>query len=290
LGRRRLTAAFAQAFHEIQQQGERASMAFLQDTGRMVSESVVGAGYTLKLLLRSLGQSHAIVHRFREVLDQMFYTGVRTLPVVLVVATFAGMILALQTGIELRRIGQANMIGVIVAQAMCREMGPFITGTIIAATVGSKMAAELGTMNVSEEITALEVMSIDPVRFLVMPRTLALSVMCPVLTLLSDVIGILGGGIVAEMHLGVGYTFFVNRAIESLTELDGGIPKDVYVGLFKAWVFGLTIATIGCAAGLRAQNGALGVGRAVQQAVKNSVLLIIIQGYIITWLFYYLLG
>ena len=265
-------------------------MALLQDTGRMLSDAVLGAGYTVGLLLRTFGQTHAVLRRFRDVIDQMFFTGVRTLPVVLVVATFAGMILALQTGIELRSFGQANMIGVIVAQAMCREMGPFITGTILAATVGSKMAAELGTMNVSEEITALEVMSIDPVRFLVMPRTLALSLMCPLLTLFSDIIGIFGGGVVAQMHLGVSMPFYMNRVTESLTSLDGGIPKDVYVGLFKAWVFGITIAVIGCGAGLRATDGALGVGRAVQQAVKNSVLLIIILGYVITWFFYYLLG
>lgn len=264
-------------------------MALLQDTGRMVHGSVLGAGYTVKLLLATFQRSPAVLSRFREILDQMFNTGVRTLPVVMVVAVFAGMILSLQTGIELRRVGQANMIGAIVAQAMCREMGPFITGTILAATVGSKMAAELGTMNVSEEITALEVMSIDPVRFLVMPRTLALSVMCPVLTLFSDVIGILGGGIVAQMHLGSSFHFYMNRVIESLTDLHGGLPKDLYVGLFKAWVFGVTISTVGCAAGLRAQGGALGVGGAVQQAVKNSVLLIIVLGYVITWFFYYLL-
>ncbi len=265
-------------------------MAAFQDTGSFVRERVEGAGYTTRLLLCTLRLSYVIPKKYREVLDQMFATGVRTLPVALVVAVFAGMILSLQTGIELKRIGQQSMIGGIVAQALCREMGPFITGLIVAATVGSKMAAEIGTMAVSEEVTALEVMSIDPVRFLVLPRVIALSLMCPVLTVFADLVGILGGGFVAQVHLDTSFGFYYKAVIESLTVLEGGLPKDVYVGLFKAWVFGLTIATVGCSAGLRATGGALGVGRAVQQAVVNSMLLIIVLGYIITWFFYYVLG
>ncbi len=220
----------------------------------------------------------------------MFITGVRPLPVTLFVAVFAGMILALQTGIELRATGTHTIIGNIVALSMAREMGPFITGTILAATVGSAMAAEIGTMNVSEEITALEVMSIDPVRYLVMPRVLALTVMCPILTLFSVAIGIVGGGFVARLHLDISFPFYLNSVIESLTSAGRGLPKDIYVGIFKGLVFGATIATVGCAAGLRADGGALGVGRAVQTAVRNSILLIIVFGYIITWFFFYLLG
>jgi phospholipid/cholesterol/gamma-HCH transport system permease protein len=266
-------------------------MGVLSETGRQVRTTSEGAGFTVQILLRTLALTASVPRKLRPILDQMFVTGVRTVPVVLLVAVFAGMILALQTGIEFRRIGGLeNLIGSVVAVSMCREMGPFMTGIILAATVGSAMAAELGTMTVSEEVDALEVMSVDPVRYLVLPRVVALSVMCPLLTFLTDGVGILGGAIVAQTHLGVSTSLYFNSVRDSLLAPDQPFPKDIYVGLFKAFVFGVTIALVGCSNGLRAEGGALGVGHAVQQAVKNSVLLIIVLGYIITWLFYFVLG
>lgn len=262
-------------------------MTVFADAGAFVREQVVGAGYTVGLLMRSLAALVAIPKRVRFILDQMFVTGVRPLPVTLFVAVFAGMILSLQTGIELRSTGTHTMIGNIIALSMCREMGPFITAVILAATVGSRMAAELGTMNVSEEITALEVMSIDPVRFLVMPRVVALALMCPALTVFSNLVGILGGSLIAQVHLDISFPFYMNSVRESLSSQVGLLPKDVWVGIFKAFIFGVTIAVVGCASGLRARGGALGVGQAVQTAVRNSILLIIVLGYIVTWFFFY---
>lgn len=264
-------------------------MSVLEDAGGFLRRHIEGAGFTVHLLLRSLLGLVALPKRFRFVLDQMFVTGVRPLPVTLFVAVFAGMILSLQTGIELRSTGTHTMIGNIIALSMCREMGPFITGVILAATVGSRMAAELGTMNVSEEITALEVMSIDPVRFLVMPRVVGLALMCPVLTVFANAVGILGGSIVAQVHLDISLPFYMNSVRETLSAQTGLLPKDVWVGIFKALIFGITIAIVGCASGLRARGGALGVGSAVQSAVRNSILLIIVLGYIVTWFFFYFL-
>jgi phospholipid/cholesterol/gamma-HCH transport system permease protein len=229
-----------------------------------------------------------IPRRLRFLLDNCFNAGVRALPVTLVVAAFAGAILAMQTGIELRRFGNTNVLGTITALSMCREMGPFITGVILAATVGSSIAAEIGTMKVSEEIDALEVMSIDPVDYLVLPRVLALALMCPLLTVLSNLIGIYGGSIIAEQNLGVSPDLYWTGAIESLTSSGTLLPKEVYVGLLKSLIFGVAIATVSCAAGLKARGGALGVGLAVQTAVRNSVLLIIVLGFVITWFFYFL--
>jgi phospholipid/cholesterol/gamma-HCH transport system permease protein len=208
----------------------------------------------------------------------------------MIVAAFAGAILAMQTGIELRRFGDTGVLGNITALSMCREMGPFITGVILAATVGSSMAAELGTMKVSDEITALEVMSVDPVDYLVLPRVVAMAVMCPLVTALSDLIGIFGGSIIAEQNLGVSQTLFWHSARDALMSSGTLLPKEVYVGLFKALVFGTTVATVSCASGLRAEGGALGVGLAVQTAVRNSVILIIVFGFILTWFFYFLAG
>lgn len=262
-------------------------MGVLNDTGRYLRTSIEGAGYSVNLLLRSLVQSVFLPRKMRPTLDMMFAAGVKTIPVVVIVAVFAGMILALQTGIELKRIGSEGIIGSLVAISMTREMGPFITALIIAATVGSAIAAEIGTMSVSEEILALEVMSVDPVRFLVMPRVIALSLMVPILIGLADILGIIGGGFVASAQLGVGMPHYFKSVRESLMDPTALLPKDIWTGLFKGWVFGIVIAVVSCASGLRATGGALGVGRAVQMAVIQSFLLIIILGYIITWFFYF---
>jgi len=207
---------------------------------------------------------------------------------VLLVGLFIGMIVSLQTGIELARIGQQDQIGVLVAVTMAREMGPFITATILAATVGSAMAAELGTMAVSDELAALEVLSVDRVSFLVMPRLVALAIAAPLLTILCDTIGIFGGGFVAQSQLNVTFQLYIDSAIDALRTpaLTIPVPKDVYTGLFKAFVFGVLIAAIGCSSGIRTSGGALGVGRATRQAVRDSIIAIIVSNYFMTWFFY----
>jgi len=151
-------------------------------------------GFVFSLLFKALTRLDAIPRRRRMIAYHMYNGGVGVLHVILLVGLFMGMIVALQTGIELSRIGQQDQIGIIVAVSMAREMGPFITATILSATVGSAVAAEIGTMAVSEELAALEVMSIDRVRYLVVPRLVALAVMCPLLTIICDTIGIFGGG------------------------------------------------------------------------------------------------
>lgn len=216
----------------------------------------------------------------RRVLLQMYVTGIKSLGVITVVAMFTGMILALQTGLELRRYGQEEFIGSAVAVSMIREMGPFMTGLIIAASVGSAIAAQLGTMAVSEEISALEVMSIDPNRFLVMPRLVALVVMMPILAVYTNILGILGGGIVGATQLGVAFQAYLDNATRYAAN------KDLYVGLFKAAIFGVIIATVACYQGLSTTEGAVGVGRATRQTVIISFLMILIVGYMITRLFY----
>jgi phospholipid/cholesterol/gamma-HCH transport system permease protein len=248
------------------------------------------AGFVCDLLVRTATHLPRLRRRMRFMLDTAYSAGVRTLGVTMIVAAFAGAILAMQTGIELRRFGDTAVLGTITALSMCREMGPFITGVILAATVGSSIAAEIGTMTVSDEVAALEVMSIDPVDYLVLPRVVALAVMCPILTVLSNLIGIYGGSVIAEHNLGVTPQLYWMSAKEALTSSGMLLPKEVYVGLLKALVFGIAIATVSCAAGLRAAGGALGVGLAVQAAVRNSVILIIVLGFIVTWFFYFLGG
>ena len=215
-----------------------------------------------------------------EVVVQMFVSGIRSLGVITVVAVFTGMILALQTGIALQEYNQEVNIGTAVMVSMLREMGPFMTGQILAACVGSSMAAQLGTMMVSEEIAALEVMSIDPVRFLVVPRMIAMLVMTPVLAFYTCIMGVLGGGLVGFSQLDVSWVQYIDNATRYAE------VKDLYVGLLKALLFGIIITAVSCHAGLSATQGAVGVGMATRRAVIASFLTILIVGYFVTRLFY----
>lgn len=267
----------------------------LEDGARATSHWVVGwiraAGSGVDLLFETIRRIFVKRPRVRPVLDQMYSGGVLSIPIVVLVNLFTGMALTLQTGLELQKFGQQDLVGNIVSVAMCREFGPFITGIILAAAVGSAMAAELGTMAVSEELTALDVMTVDKTRFLVLPRFVALALMCPLLTTLADLIGIVGGGIVAAGRLNVSAVLYANSAVETLRgeAILGVFPRDVYVGLLKAVVFGATIAIVGCATGMRARNGAQGVGRATRSAVRASILLIVVLNYVITGVFFGLL-
>ena len=216
----------------------------------------------------------------QETVTQMYITGIKSLAVITVVALFTGMILALQTGLELRRYGQEVYIGSAVAVSMIREMGPFMTGLIIAASVGSAIAAQLGTMTVSEEIAALEVMSINPNRFLVMPRLVALAVMMPILSVYTNILGILGGALVGATQLGVSVQAYMDNATQFATN------KDLYVGLLKAFIFGIIITTVSCHQGFMTTEGAVGVGKATRRSVIISFLVILVVGYMVTRLFY----
>ncbi len=251
-------------------------------------EFAEGLGYRLDLFLQVLARLSRAGRRRALIADQLVESSLRVLHVVLLVGLFVGMIVALQTGIELSRIGQQDQIGTIVAVSMTREMGPFITATILAAAVGSAIAAELGTMAVSEELDALEVMSIDRISLLVLPRVLALALAAPLLTVVCDSIGIFGGGFVAEAQLNVGLRVYYDTAFEALRPQGFGIglPKDLYAGLLKSVVFGLLISVIACAEGLRATGGALGVGLATRKAVRDSIVAIIVANYFMTWFLY----
>lgn len=248
--------------------------------GRHALIKLRNSGRALFIFLEATLWIVAVFSRRKEVVRQLWLCGVKSFPVTSVVALFTGMILALQAGLVLRDYGQQVQVGTLVSQTMCREMGPFMTALILAASVGSGMAAELGTMNVSEEISALHVMRINPVRFLVMPRLVAMLIMCPALTVYTNVVGTLGGMLVAYTQLDVSPTAYYDNALVHLRN------KEIYVGLLKAVVFGAIVASVSCYEGLAATNGALGVGRATRRSVVLSFLLVLVTGYVITRLFY----
>lgn len=217
----------------------------------------------------------------RSMLRQLYSTGIRTLPVITVVGLFTGMILGLQVGLALRKFNQEMFLGATVMLSLIREMGPFVTGICLSACVGSAMAAELGTMKVNDEIAALEIMSIPPVRYLVAPRMAALLVMSPLLAFYACILGVMGGGLVGNTQLNVPFAQYM----ESAMSIAG--MKDLFTGLLKATVFGVVICTVSCHEGFETKLGAVGVGKATQRSVIVSFLLILMFGYMITRMFYF---
>lgn len=244
--------------------------------GEAVLSTTEAIGHDAILLARSVVWCRGAFRKAHEIARQMFIAGVMSFPVVALVAVFAGAVLGLQAGLTLRAYGIASKIGAIVSASMVREMGPIMTALILAGRVGSAMAAELGTMRVSEEVDALEAMSIDPVGFLVMPRLVAMAIMAPVLTVFADIIGIIGGGVVSFHQVGVSYTAYFDEAINVL------VLVDLNSSVIKGMIFGVIIAIVGCGRGLRAQSSAEGVGKATKDSVVAAFILIIVFNYLIT--------
>lgn len=249
-----------------------------------ITEIIRLTGQALLLLYASFLEVPWLWFRRRELLQQMHLTGVSSLFVVSIVAAFSGMIISLQTGLALKNFGQQDLIGQVIIVTLSREFAPFMTALILAAAVGSAMSAEIGTMTVSEEIDALEVMSINYVRYLILPRIIGFTIMVPILSAYSTLVGTLGGGLIAKTQLGVDFYKYINSVNEILRTEDG--LKDIWIGQFKALVFGLTISTIACFQGLNARGGAIGVGIAVRKSVVQSFLFVLILGYYITSIFY----
>lgn len=245
---------------------------------------ISGIGRAGRLMVEAFAyMPHVLVNgdARRSMLSQLYSTGIRTLPVITVVGLFTGMILGLQVGLALRKFNQEMFLGATVMISLLREMGPFVTGICLSACVGSAIAAELGTMKVNDEIAALEIMSIPPVRYLVAPRMLALLVMSPLLAFYACVLGVIGGGLVGYTQLNVPFAQYMSSAM-SIAEL-----KDLFTGLLKATVFGMVICTVSCHEGFATRLGAVGVGKATQRSVIISFLLILMFGYMITRLFYF---
>ena len=215
-------------------------------------------------------------YRFRVLFKQMEFVGVNSIIVVLITGAFTGMVFALQSYYGFRMFGGESLVGATVALGVTRELGPVFTALMVTGRVGSAMAAELGTMKVTEQIDALHTMSVNPVHYLVMPRIVAAIVMLPVLTVVSDFIGIVGGYFVGVELLNINSGIFVAKIVEFV---DLG---DIYNGLIKAACFGLILSLIGCYKGMKTTGGAEGVGKATTQSVVLSSVMIFISDYFLT--------
>jgi phospholipid/cholesterol/gamma-HCH transport system permease protein len=248
-----------------------------------VIESLSTIGMSVMLMIEALAYIPIMLFRRdarRDFVGQLYSVGIKTLPVVTVVGLFSGMILGLQVGLALVKFNQESFLGAAVMLSLIREMGPFTTGICLSACVGSAMAAELGTMVVNDEIAAMELMSVPPVRYLVTPRLGALLIMSPLVAFYACVLGVIGGGLVGWTQLAVPFRQYMVSALSI------AVPKDLFVGLFKAMVFGIVIGTVSCREGFATRHDATGVGLATQRSVIISFLLILMLGYMITRAFY----
>jgi phospholipid/cholesterol/gamma-HCH transport system permease protein len=217
-----------------------------------------------------------------HVFQQMIRIGVEALPMASLTAFSIGLTLAMQASHELSKMGANVYVPNLVAVSMFRELGPLLIGVIVIGRSGSAVTAELGTMRVSEEIEALSVMGINPVRFLVVPRFLAMLIMLPVLTVFGNYLGMVGGWAICRFALDMSTAGFIMRSIEA-TQL-----ADLYSGLCKSLVFAWLIITIACNAGLKVEGGAEGVGVATTQSVVHALLAILVANAILTALFFFL--
>jgi phospholipid/cholesterol/gamma-HCH transport system permease protein len=216
----------------------------------------------------------------RNTFKQMLEIGVRSLPVVLITAFFTGMVFALQTYTGFKRFGAEGVVGTVVALSMTRELGPVLTGLIVAGRAGAAIAAELGTMRVTEQIDALETLATNPIKYLVVPRFIAGLIMMPALAIVANITGIIGGYFVTVGLFDTSSIVYWKRTWDYLE------ISDIFNGLLKAAFFGASIAIISCYKGFYTKGGAEGVGKATTGAVVLSSMTILISDYFLSsWLF-----
>jgi phospholipid/cholesterol/gamma-HCH transport system permease protein len=216
----------------------------------------------------------------RAILRQMIDIGYYSLPVVGLTAIFTGMVLALQSYTGFSRFEAQSAVATIVVLSMTRELGPVLAGLMVAGRVGASMAAEIGTMRVTEQIDALTTLSTDPFKYLVWPRLIAGLLMLPLLVIVADIIGVFGGYVVGIYKLGFGPYEYIDNTFEFLE------TQDVFLGLVKAAVFGFLVALMGCYQGYNSKGGAQGVGAATTKAVVSASILILTANYVVTELFF----
>jgi phospholipid/cholesterol/gamma-HCH transport system permease protein len=243
-------------------------------TGTMV----IGVLENIGTVLILFGQTCYNLRQFdtKLLLRQMAHLGADSLPIVLLTMLFTGMVMTVQTAHEFVKYGAQSSVGGMVAIAMGRELSPVLTGVVFAGRVGAAITAEIGSMKVTEQIDALRVMAVNPVAYLVVPRMLACMLMLPLLVVFANVIGIIGGYVIATTSASISHYTFLN-SIDVFA-----VPHDIIGGLVKAMVFGTIVAIIGCHKGLTTAQGAEGVGQATTGSVVLSIILIFVSNYFLS--------
>ena len=232
------------------------------------------------LLARTLKSLPLFIKNIRLTIEQMLKMGVASLPLVLFTSVFTGAVSAVQAAYQFQNYVPMRYLGTAVGKAVIIELGPVLTGLVVAGRVSSAIAAELGTMKVTEQIDAMETMALDPIRFLAVPRYISGFIMLPILTIFADFVAMMGGLVVAILFIDISAYTFLN-GVKLFFEL-----SDVFIGLLKACVFGQVIAIVGCYHGFKTTGGAEGVGVATTRAVVYSSVLILISDYVVASMFF----
>lgn len=254
------------------------------DTFQRIGAAVKGFPSAIGRLVEFAGKSiyHCFAPPFfgRLLLRQIIDIGYYSLPVVGLTALFTGMVLALQSYTGFSRFSAEGAVATVVVLSVTRELSPVLAGLMVAGRVGAAIAAEIGTMRVTEQIDALTTLSTNPFKYLIAPRIMAGTLMLPLLVLIGDVIGVFGGYLVGVYKLGFGPENYLHKTWEYLER------EDVVSGLWKAAAFGFIVALMGCYNGFNSKRGAQGVGAATTNAVVSASILILISNYLLTQIFF----
>jgi phospholipid/cholesterol/gamma-HCH transport system permease protein len=249
---------------------------FLASVGRVFLAFLDGTGRLTLFALTALSHCFRPPFYLRLIARQMIDVGYYSLPVVGLTAIFTGMVLALQTHTGFSRFAAEGAVATVVLLSMTRELGPVIAGLMVAGRIGAAIAAEVGTMRVTEQIDALSTLSTNPFKYLVVPRILAGLVTLPALVLIADILGVFGGYLVATYKLGYNPAGYLGQTADYLR------TNDVVSGLVKAALFGFIVTLMGCYYGYQSRGGAQGVGTATTYAVVSASVLILLSDYILT--------
>jgi phospholipid/cholesterol/gamma-HCH transport system permease protein len=239
------------------------------------------AGGSMMLLARTFFWIAKPPFRSRQIAEQMVKIGINSFPISTLTNFFIGVVITFQSAYQMQKVNAEMYIPSLVAISMTREIGPMLTALVVAGRVGASMAAEIGSMKVTEQLDALETLATNPVKYLVTPRFIALFTMLPILTVFSDFVGILGGYLVCVHKLGLSHELYLRMTFEPL------MLKDIFTGLFKTLIFATIICNVACYEGMRVEGGAEGVGRATTRAVVMSFILIILADAFFTIMFYF---
>ena len=248
----------------------------IEGLGGFFVDVVEQAGRSATLLAKSIVTLRRPPYYLHTIFEQMLDVGVRSLPIIVVTAIFSGAVFALQTWQGFERYGTTSFVGPVVALAITREMVPVLASLMVSGRAGSAMAAEIGTMVVTEQVDALRTMAVDPIEYLVVPRIIAAVVMLPVTVMIGDLLGLWGGSLVVINLYNSGPAIYWDGIWQILT------VNDVSSGLIKSAVFGLLIALFGCQNGFHTKGGAQGVGRATTRAVVSGSMAILISNFFLT--------
>lgn len=249
----------------------------IESIGRTAMESVEEFGKISLIFFHGMRNIFVRPFRFRLILQQMEFIGVQSLPIIMLSSVFTGAVFTLQSFNAFHLFGAEGLVGGTVGVALTRELGPTLTGLLVAGRAGSAMAAEIGSMRVSEQIDALDAMAVDPINYLVKPRLIASVIVTPLLTATFDFVGCLGSYVVGIYVLDMSYPDFIVRLQDWVD------PYDIWSGLFKATVFGLIIGTVACYKGYYTKGGASGVGQATTSSVVVASVAILVANFFIAF-------